>query len=58
MRAEPLGMWCTRFAVSLAAHILTAARWKGYSSLQRSERLQWCNKIACGIHVGCAAAAC
>lgn len=51
-------MWRARFAVSLAAHILTAARWKGYSSLRRSERLQWCNKIACGIHVGCAAAAC
>lgn len=38
------------FTVSFITHIVTYLRWKGYPSLRRAEKLQWCNKVACGLH--------
>jgi hypothetical protein len=46
--------------------VASKALWRGYSKrLRPSERRQWCNKIACGLHVGasclpacCACAGC
>ena len=46
---------CCRTLVTLAVHLGSQALWSGYSkSLRPSERRQWCNKIACGLHVGAA----
>ncbi|KAI3429382.1 hypothetical protein D9Q98_005477 [Chlorella vulgaris] len=37
--------------VSLLAHLASLALWPGYSkTLRPTERRQWCNKIACGLH--------
>ncbi|KAL4447574.1 hypothetical protein ABPG75_004793 [Micractinium tetrahymenae] len=37
--------------VSLAVHLCSRALWPGYSKVLRTtERRQWCNKIACGLH--------
>jgi hypothetical protein len=46
---------CCRTLVTLAVHMASKALWRGYSKrLRPSERRQWCNKIACGLHVGAA----
>ncbi len=39
--------------MSLVAHLVTPLRWKGYSLLGLREQRQWCNRIACGLHVSC-----
>lgn len=41
----------TRFGISLLAHAVALTCWKGYLALRRSERLQFCNKVASGLHV-------
>jgi len=39
-------------------HIASEALWRGYAkTLRPTERRQWCNKIACGLHVRGAARA-
>ena len=50
---------CCRTLVTLAVHVASKALWRGYSKrLRPSERRQWCNKIACGLHVGSACLLC
>lgn len=39
-----------RWSVTLCAHALSALCWRRYAALPRADRLQWCNKIASGIH--------
>lgn len=37
--------------VTLAVHLCSLFVWRGYSkALRPSDRRQWCNKIACGLH--------
>lgn len=46
-----------RSTVSLVVHLASRALWPAYTkTLRPSERRQWCNKLACGLHVGAAAA--
>ncbi len=50
---------CCRTLVSLAVHLCSRALWPGYSKMLRpTERRQWCNKIACGLHVSGLCAGC
>jgi hypothetical protein len=49
---------CRRSLVSLVVHLASLALWPGYSkTLRPTERRQWCNKIACGLHVSTVAIA-
>ena len=41
-----------RTVVSLTLHLASRALWPAYTkALSPAERRQWCNKIACGLHV-------
>lgn len=59
LRSDPLAcLLCRRSLVSLLAHLASLALWPGYSkTLRPTERRQWCNKIACGLHVSTVAIA-